>query len=82
MKLNIDREADALHLALGEGPVAESKEVAPGVVLDYGSGGMVIGIEILDLSRRVSPPHLDKVEVEPRTLLANERCREAHPKEK
>ena len=71
MKLSIDREADALHLALGEGPVAESEEVAPGVVLDYGGGGMVIGIEILDLSRRVSPPHLDKVVVEPRTLLAD-----------
>ncbi len=82
MKLSIDREADALHLALDEGPVAESEEVAPGVVLDYGSGGMVIGIEILYLSERVSPSHLDKVEVEPRTLLANERCREAHPQEK
>jgi uncharacterized protein YuzE len=82
MKLSIDREADALHLALGEGHVAESEEVAPGVVVDYGSGGMVIGIEILDLSRRVSPSHLDKVEVEPRTLLGGRQCREAHPKEK
>jgi uncharacterized protein YuzE len=71
MKLSIDREADALHLALDEGPVVESEEVAPGVVLDYGSAGMVIGIEILDLSRRVSPSHLDKVEVEPRALLAD-----------
>ena len=25
MKLSIDREADALHLALDEGPVAESR---------------------------------------------------------
>jgi uncharacterized protein YuzE len=82
MKLSIDREADALHLALDEGPVAESEEVTPGVVVDYGSGGMVIGIEILYLSARVSPSHLDKVEVEPRTLLGGRQCREAHPKEK
>jgi uncharacterized protein YuzE len=71
MKLSIDKEADALHLALDEGLVSKSEEVAPGVVLDYGSEGVVIGIEILDLSRRVSPSHLDKVEVEPRTLLAD-----------
>jgi uncharacterized protein YuzE len=71
MKLSIDKEADALHLVLDESLVSESKEVAPGVVVDYGSKGMVIGIEILDLSRRVSPSHLDKVEVEPRTLLAD-----------
>lgn len=71
MKLSIDKEADALHLALVESLVSESEEVAPGVVVDYGSEGMVIGIEILDLSQRVSPSHLDKVEVEPRSLLAD-----------
>lgn len=71
MKLSIDKEADALHLALDEGLVAESEEVAPGVVLDYGSERMVTGIEILHLSERVSPSHLDKVLVEPRTLLAD-----------
>lgn len=71
MKLSIDKEADALHLVLDESLVSKSEEVAPGVVLDYGSEGVVIGIEILDLSRRVSPSQLDKVEVEPRTLLAD-----------
>ena len=71
MKLTTDREVDALHLALDESLVAEIEEVSPGVFVDYGSGGMVIGIEILYLSRRVSSPHLGKVVVEPRTLFAD-----------
>ena len=52
MKLKIDREADALYLTLGEALAIESEEVAPGIVLDYGEGGMVVGIEMLYLSRR------------------------------
>ena len=37
MKLNIDEEADALHLQLVDVPVVESEEVAPGVIVDYDS---------------------------------------------
>jgi uncharacterized protein YuzE len=35
----------------------ESKEVAPGVVLDYNAHNQVVGIELLHLSRRT--PKLD-----------------------
>ena len=34
MKLNVDKEADALYLRLDDSPIAESEEVSPGVVLD------------------------------------------------
>ena len=53
MKLRIDREADALYFSLSEAPAAESEEVAPGIILDYSESGMVVGIEMLYLSRRV-----------------------------
>lgn len=54
MKLTIDREADALYLNLDESPAAESEEISPGVILDYGAEGKVVGIEMLHLSTRVA----------------------------
>ena len=52
MKLNIDKEADALFLRLDDSPIIESEEVAPGIVLDYNEAEQVVGIEMLNLSKR------------------------------
>ena len=52
MKLSVDREADALYLRLDESPIVESEEVSPGVVLDYNRRNEVVGVEMLNLSRR------------------------------
>ena len=54
MKLHVDKEADALHLRLDDSKIIESKEVAPGVVLDYNEHDEVVGVEMLYLSRRSS----------------------------
>ncbi len=52
MKLNIDKEADALYLRLDESSIIESEEVAPGIVLDYNEAEQVVGIEMMNLSKR------------------------------
>jgi uncharacterized protein YuzE len=52
MKLHIDKEADALYLRLDDSNIIDSEEVAPGVVLDYNSADQVVGIEMLNLSKR------------------------------
>lgn len=54
MKLHVDKEADALFLRLDDSKIIESKEVAPGVVLDYNELDEVVGVEMLYLSRRPS----------------------------
>ena len=64
MKLTIDREADALYLDLDEAPAAESEEISPGVILDYNANGKVVGIEMLYLSKRVSPDKLGRMQME------------------
>ena len=64
MKLTIDREADALYLNLNESPAAESEEISPGVILDYSAEGKVVGIEMLHLSKRVSPDKLNRMQME------------------
>ncbi|MDE0077647.1 MAG: DUF2283 domain-containing protein [Caldilineaceae bacterium] len=52
MKLHINLEADALYLRLDDSTIAESEEVAPGIVLDYNEANQVAGVEILHLSKR------------------------------
>ena len=53
MKIEYDQQADAMYIRLRAGDVAESEEVRPGVVLDFDAQGQVLGIEILDVSKRI-----------------------------
>jgi uncharacterized protein YuzE len=64
MKLTVDREADALYLDLDEAPATESEEISPGVILDYNAEGTVVGVEMLYLSKRVSPEKLGRMQME------------------
>lgn len=52
MKLKVDRDADALYLRLDDSKIVESREAAPGVVLDFNDKDQVVGVEILHLSKR------------------------------
>jgi uncharacterized protein YuzE len=56
MKIEYDRQADAMYIRLKAGIVAESEEVRPGVVLDFDAEGRVLGIEMLDVSQRTDNP--------------------------
>ena len=64
MKLNVDREADALYLRLDDSTIVESEEVSPGVVLDYNEENEVVGVEILYLSKRSSRLNLSGLQFE------------------
>lgn len=62
MKLNVDKEADALYLRLDDSPIVDSEEVSPGIVLDYSASNEVVGIEMLDLSKRSSALDVSRLE--------------------
>ena len=66
MKLQIDRKADALYLRLDDSKIVESEEVSPGVVLDFSAEGIVVGIEMLHLSKRT--PNLDLEDIQLQTV--------------
>jgi uncharacterized protein YuzE len=56
IKTSYDPEADAFaaRFAPYGAVTAETREVAPGVMLDFDSEGSVIGIEVLSLRLRMS----------------------------
>jgi uncharacterized protein YuzE len=56
MKIDYDQASDILSMLFLSTPVEESDEVKPGVILDYDAAGNVVGIEILDASRRMENP--------------------------
>jgi uncharacterized protein YuzE len=64
MKLHVDREADALYLRIDDSPIVESEEVSPGIVLDFNERHEVVGIEMLQLSKRSSPVKTNSLEFE------------------
>jgi len=56
MKITYDPDSDTLTVEFRPGPVAESDEDKPGVILDDDEAGEIAGFEILDASRRVTGP--------------------------
>lgn len=64
MRLKVDKENDVLYFRLDETSIVESEEVQPGVVLDFNREGKVVGIEILQLSSRISPDQLKMLQYE------------------
>jgi uncharacterized protein YuzE len=56
MKVTYDPEVDALTIILSDVSVEESDEAKPGVILDYDCEGNIVGLEILNASKRVDNP--------------------------
>jgi uncharacterized protein YuzE len=56
MKITYDREVDIIQITLKDVAIAESGEEVPGIILDFDSEGHVVGIEILQASKRIDNP--------------------------
>ena len=52
MKLKVDQKADALYLSLTDLPASRSEEVSPAIIVDYDDQDLVVGVEMLYLSKR------------------------------
>jgi uncharacterized protein YuzE len=61
VKLHYYPETDSLYIDLAHRPGVESREVAPGVVLDFDSEDRLVGIDIDHASKVVD---LGKIEAE------------------
>jgi uncharacterized protein YuzE len=62
MKIKYDAEVDIMRIIFNEDIIAESDEEKSGIIMDYDINGNVVGIEILDASKKI--PDTNSVEYE------------------
>jgi uncharacterized protein YuzE len=64
MKVHFDPKCDALYFRLDDSRIVESEEVKPGVILDFNARKQVVGLEILNVTKRVSAASLKEMKFE------------------
>ncbi len=60
MRVRVDHAADAIYLSLTDRPIKDSAEVADGIVVHYDDEDRIVGVEILDASKRTDDPEVLK----------------------
>ncbi len=53
MKMTYYADTDSLYIDFSSRPSAESREVSPGVVLDYDEEGNLVGIDVDNATRKL-----------------------------
>ena len=64
MKIEYDREADALYIQLREVYVEDNIDVEEGITLDLDENRHIVGIEILDASKKLSLKDMVNITIE------------------
>jgi len=62
MKIELDRDDDVLYLELDGADVVDSQEISPGIVVDFDANDRVLGIEILNASKKIAGGNLERVD--------------------
>ncbi len=63
MEINLDLKADALYIKFQEGEFAENKKIDEETIIDLDKEGNLLGIEILNITKRVALENLADVNV-------------------
>lgn len=72
MKFHYYAETDSLYIDLADRPGVESREVAPGVVLDFDAAGRLVGMDIDQASQVVDLSRLEAVHLPLHALLVGQ----------
>lgn len=64
MRIEYDREADALYIGLTESPVDDNIDIEEGITLDVDEHRHLVGIEILDVSKKMSLKDIANITIE------------------
>lgn len=60
MKMQYDREANAAYIQFSQGPSVKTRKLDDLTLADFSKNGKLIGLEILDATKRISPQLLKK----------------------
>jgi uncharacterized protein YuzE len=64
LKIEYDREADALYIQLREADVEDNIDIEEGITVDLDEKRHIVGIEILDASKKLSLKDLVNITIE------------------
>jgi uncharacterized protein YuzE len=56
MHFNFDKELDVIYLKFSDAKICQSDEQKPGIIFDYDAEGKIVGIEILEASKKTKKP--------------------------
>ena len=56
MKIKYDKDSDILYISLSDAKIEESDEEKPGLIFDYDEEGSIVGIEVLNASKKIPQP--------------------------
>ncbi len=64
MKITYDPKIDAMYIKFQDGKFASNKEIEEGIILDIGKNNAILGIEILEASRRLKPKNISHLDIQ------------------
>ena len=64
MKIEYDPEADVLYIQIREAKAYDNIDIEDGVTVDVDEDRHIVGLEILDASKRLSPSDLARITIE------------------
>ena len=69
MKITIDKEANAMYIEVSDEKFAKNRKIDDETILDLDAEGKIIGIELLNLSERMTKDFLSDIRVQ--NLVSN-----------
>ena len=57
MEIKYAKDVDVIYIKLTDAKVAESDEDKPGIILDYDESREIVGIEVLNASKKIKQPN-------------------------
>lgn len=64
MRIEYDREADALYIQLREVYVEDNIDIEEGITIDLDEKRHIVGIEVLDASKKLSIKDMSNITIE------------------
>lgn len=71
MDITYDKEADAMYIEFQKGKFAKNKKIDEETIIDLDKDGNLLGIELLDVSKRIPLESLSEVNVKNLLTIAH-----------
>jgi uncharacterized protein YuzE len=64
MKITIDKEADAMYIEVSDEEFSKNRKIDDETILDLDESGKIVGIELLNVSKRMTKDFLSDIRVQ------------------